>query len=421
MATPRYYSNGQPWYEEDRPVPNQATKTDDTNYQWWHGQWGNAHAPDDPSNPWYESDPWAIIARREMYRNMGGKPFNASAQQIASWKQDAHFLVLMMSREPCGAFSSRPNKAEWDYRSWAALCNWYFWLDPQSRYAFLQDVSKGMCFRWMPVVLEARKNVPKASWNDPTYANSADELFRIQQTGDDPSRTLGGDPGIAHSKWPTDYVSPCDQWATAGKTPIMCFSGYPSTTSWPIVGADGIPLTIPGLPVPCTPFPQCLAQAIPAAIAPCSPMPECLFGIASQAASFVPGAAVTRTAEGGTYLPLEEGMTVGGTQKPDTSPSWLLPALLALLGAGIVGGAILVLEKKPRPAWPNPVDDDEPSGMYVEFDSRNRPYRLIDTTGMVPDRKAIDAALNARWPGAHISGDWFVTDSGDSWTPIWGA
>ena len=326
MAAVKYFSNGQPWFD-DGPVPNQQTKTNDETFTWWHGHWAD-HAADDLASPSYDCDPWAIIARRELFRNMGGKPASASQTHWSGWKQEAALLVLMMSREPCGAFSSRPKLTLWNYRAWAALCNWYFWLDPKHRYEFLQDVSAGKCHVWMRVVLAARKNVPEACWNDPTYVNAEWDLMRIQQTGDDPANTLGGTQ-VAVAKFPPDYVGECDQGSWTRPHTPMCFSGYPSTTSWPVIGLDGVPLAIPGLPLPCTPFPQCIAQAIP--IAPCSPMPECLFTLAADAASFVPNAAVTRTAQGGTYLPAK-----GPTDPPAKAPednTWLWIA-------GGVGGAL---------------------------------------------------------------------------------
>lgn len=338
MAVPKYYSNGRPRFDDNDP-PVQADKSDDR-YEWWHGEGDSPHAPEDLSSYFYEQDPWAIVARRECYRNLGGKPPNASKSH-SCW-QDAALIVLWMSREPCGAFSSKPwGEDLWDMQAWAAFCNWYFWLAPQARYELLQDISRGACHRWMPAVLHARKNVPPQVWNDKAYAPSMHFAFNILQAGDDPAHAAGDYEPMSVPPSISEWVSPCDvrQWGGAGG--VMCLSDYPSTSSWPVKLPEGVQLPVPGLPVPCEPFPQCVVDSLPALTPPCSPMPSCLYDLAAGAAAVAPGAVVTRTAKGGTYLPAE-GPAAPPTKasEPDDTWLWIAGGVGGALALAVVGLAV---------------------------------------------------------------------------------
>ena len=256
--------------------------------------------------------------------------------------QDAALIVLWMSREPCGAFSSKPrNEYLWDMQAWAAFCNWYFWLSPAARLELLQDISRGACQRWMPAVLEARKNVPPQVWNDKAYAPTEHQAFHILQAGDNPSRGAGDYETVAPPPYIAQWTSPCDARQWGGSGGVMCLSDYPSKISWPVKLPEGVALPVPGLPVPCEPFPQCVAQAIPA---PCSPMPSCLFDLVAGAASVVPGAVVTRTAQGGTYLPAEGPTEPPAKAEPeDDTWLWIAGGVGGALALAVVGLAVRAL------------------------------------------------------------------------------
>jgi hypothetical protein len=211
LGMARYYSNG--LYRDDSRNPPDRGNDD---FNWWYSSY-ELPPPQNFDNVTYNTDPIAIIVRRELFRRMGGKPANAAPAQMAEWKRESAQLAYFMGMEPCGAFASSPKTEEWNYQAWAAFANWYWFLDPKYRWELLQDIIAGHCNRWMPVVLEMRKSAPPDTLGDPTYAGG--DRFLVQENGDDPARV--GTKANTTSAPPvgSDWHSPC----TLGS--LYCFGG----------------------------------------------------------------------------------------------------------------------------------------------------------------------------------------------------
>jgi hypothetical protein len=317
---PRYYSNGT-MRNDDKGPPNRDE------FSYWFGPSVGSQmfdAPEDFNNPYYDTDEHAIIARREAYRRMGGKPANASAQQIAELKRESAQLVWFVANDPCAAFASTPPGERENHQAWAAFANWYWWLDPKYRWDLLRDILSGNCDRWMPVVLEMRKYAPAETMEDISYWPGDAALIR--HVGDDPKVTSATPPPMAHPpQIGGSDANPCDNtW----NTPAWCLAGDYKQPAWPVVGPDGLPLAIPGFPMPCSPFPGCLLDMLPAGVpTPCTPWPACAYDVAAAFAKATPGALVTRTSEGATYTPNEAPVE---PEEPSKTSSYVLPVLLGV-------------------------------------------------------------------------------------------
>lgn len=338
MAQPHYYTNGIPrWDDNQRPNPSDKQ---DGPYLWWDD------VPDNLNDPAWDQEPHAIVARRELFRSMGGKPTNYTPQQMQQWKSDAAALVWYVRNDPCAAFSSKPDNNEgWNWTAWAAFCNWYWWLSPQNRWPLLQDIGAGRCNVWMPVALEMRRRAPPETMNDPLYLWAEQNLGwdskSVQLSGDDPARFVPVETASTSDyRLPReDYVTPCQ---IGMSNPMMCFQGYPANVQWPIVDLSGIPVAIAGIQ-PCTPFPQCVAQYFPPGLPyPCEPWPGCLFNLAESVMGASPNTKMLRTAEGGTYLPVEPDQGPQPAPPPSAkgTPSWVVAALVATLGIGALAAVV---------------------------------------------------------------------------------
>jgi hypothetical protein len=333
MASPHFYTNGdQRWGDN---YPNQADKSGDDGYQWWYGQFGNAEVSENLDSPHWDSDVHAIIARRELFRSMGGKPKTFTPQQMAQWKRDAAAFVYFLAKDPCGAFCSKPKQEPENFRALAAFANWYWFLAPSARWELLQDIQSGQCDRWMPVVLAMRAKTPAATRDDPTYQGG--DMFRVQQTGDDPDYYLTGQPGVVTSDWGKNYENPCANPTPGVATPLLCFQDQ-YVSPWPILWPSGQPVAIPGFPAPCQPFPECVIASLPPGLpAPCMPWPRCAFDAAAALAGMTPGAQVMRTSAGNMYVPAASLQDTAASAAKSSSTPYIIAGLLGVAGIVLVG------------------------------------------------------------------------------------
>lgn len=316
-----YFTNG--YTREDGQEPpdfNQRGRGTQPQYTWWQ---------------LLEWETYRGIARREAYRQGGGKPwlppdppsegtfeyadYLKAQHAIDNATREANELVEALDVDPCGVFSSKPTGEDWNIKAFACLANWYFWLSYEGRAQFLYDVKAGNCYRWVSEVFNMQRYCPTGTVNDPAYT----AFLSSQLAGDDPANM-----NVA--------------WNPMG--------GNKSFSPWPVVAANGQPIALPGLPTPCAPFPQCLASALPPGLpTPCSPWPDCAFDIAAQLAKAVPGARVVSTAEGGVYAPKPgQQVTYGDTIAPGPAEAaakasaapYFIAGLLGVTGIVLVGMAV---------------------------------------------------------------------------------
>jgi hypothetical protein len=256
------------------------------------------------------------IAIREAARMYGFNPPNP-----ADIESSAQQIVNVLSTDPNGVYSRKPCGDQWDWYALACFFNWYFWLNAEAQAQVRQDITEGNK-KWAMWAIHFGTLCPNEVRNDPVYAQWYAALY--------------SSPGPQSAPLPAAINPSWDRKGLASQMPVG-----PFPQPWPVLRAGaGSPL-IPMLPVaPCEPFPGCVVEAAMAAglPMPCEPFPECAIGIARGVVQSDPTLEMTVAPDGrGTYV------SDSPPQKP-SSPSWLVPALLAALGIGVVATAAVVLE-----------------------------------------------------------------------------
>jgi len=250
------------------------------------------------------------IAAREAARMWGWAPPDDSVIRKA-----ASELANMMAGEPKHVYSGKPVGEPWNWPAWACFCNWYFWLRPEYREELNKDIRAGDAHKWAHWAMHFQSLCPADVSTDVAYVTGNPELI---------------------SEWSPGWRRNVPSAPSASQAAALAavYAGGPPPWAphpWPIIpmipGAQ--PPPIPGMPAPCTPFPDCLHLPF----APCQPIPECLWDYARAVAATSPALAMASGPDGwGVYHSAE--ITAPPASEPKKA-SWARPALV--IGATLVG------------------------------------------------------------------------------------